>query len=464
MDGNITVCNDSGNSYVLVLGQLLLQELKCIRKEVKEEVRRFADKFQDYIEVTKSAQNFPNNCDQSRVLVNNNVVDFQPTSDLKTKVIKQELCADIDNIFPQSSVDLTECFQDIEVPKLVEVPHAMINNDTSTNIDIDVTSIICDDNDADDSSFAGFLPESPPSVEKKKKAKRNRKSFPRKLQVDPHPSSDDFSGDEVVNDHENMTEITDNHETNEEPWMQFATIRNNIFYCNRCKQNFSQRGALKKHCIVHAAEIYNCNICFQSFQRCEDLKHHKNNDHIELPTNVEIKENSSFRNMNDSAVIETQKSFFLKTANGTKRNKITTITNRPTPVGYPQMKMQDLKARKRGPSSGHKFILPLHHRKNVKIKNNRKFYHCDICFKSFVYTSQSYQRHMMIHTGERPFKCDFCNKGFIRAANLKMHIRIHTGEKPYKCHMCSKQFRMRSGLTTHLRSIHSTDADAVHWV
>ena len=46
-------------------------------------------------------------------------------------------------------------------------------------------------------------------------------------------------------------------------------------------------------------------------------------------------------------------------------------------------------------------------------------------------------------------QCEVCQKSFHSKTNLNRHIRIHTGEKPFVCSTCGKQFTQKSHLQKH---------------
>ena len=77
-----------------------------------------------------------------------------------------------------------------------------------------------------------------------------------------------------------------------------------------------------------------------------------------------------------------------------------------------------------------------------------KLNECPECHGTFT-TEQSLKTHMLIHTGEKPYKCEHCEYRCSTKRSLKRHNYIHTGEKPYACEYCDKRFNQKNHLKRH---------------
>lgn len=84
----------------------------------------------------------------------------------------------------------------------------------------------------------------------------------------------------------------------------------------------------------------------------------------------------------------------------------------------------------------------------------RKQHVCSHCSKEFG-GKTDLERHMLIHSDERPHKCNECGKCYRQAVNLKNHkTTAHEHKKQFACTQCPKSFALKERLRLHMR-LHS---------
>ena len=60
------------------------------------------------------------------------------------------------------------------------------------------------------------------------------------------------------------------------------------------------------------------------------------------------------------------------------------------------------------------------------------------------------KRHMLTHSGEKPFSCKQCEFSCTQAVTLKRHMLTHSGQKPFNCAQCKYSCTRASHLKTHM--------------
>ena len=76
-------------------------------------------------------------------------------------------------------------------------------------------------------------------------------------------------------------------------------------------------------------------------------------------------------------------------------------------------------------------------------QQNKRYFKCDYCEKSFNLSGHLMTHIKRIHEPQKNSKCDYCGKSFTTSDYLKIHIStIHEAQRNYKCSFgsCGKSF------------------------
>ncbi|KAM4534438.1 uncharacterized protein PAE49_022647 [Odontesthes bonariensis] len=188
------------------------------------------------------------------------------------------------------------------------------------------------------------------------------------------------------------------------------------FTCGVCGKRLKSEALLATHARIHTGDKpHRCGVCLRSFQRAACLRQHHARVHLKARASEEL--HAASRRRNAGAV----HAF-------------------PCPVCSRVFRFRSLLA------------------SHALIHSEVRPFACDFCSRRFRRLSHLKRHREVVHAnGARPpesFVCHVCGKDKKCRSQLARHVIIHTGERPYACELCPARFNRHGNLQQHRKRMH----------
>nr|DBA14219.1 TPA: hypothetical protein GDO54_005220 [Pyxicephalus adspersus] len=216
--------------------------------------------------------------------------------------------------------------------------------------------------------------------------------------------------------------------------------RRRPYSCDACPKQFETPSKLARHYLTHTGQKpFQCQDCRKTFRQLVHLERHMMTHTLQFQCSI------CHRHFKNADTFSKHQLLHIEGA----RLKVKVPKK---PVGPRRRRCLSLPLYcfgcQRTFESEEKRLLHQCDFVNVTANRRAETQQCSLCNKVFPSRSKL-ERHIMIHTGQKPFACVLCGKAFRQKAHLKIHELTHTQEKPFQCTWCFKAFKTAEQLLKH---------------
>ncbi|KAM4690077.1 zinc finger protein 770 [Rhinophrynus dorsalis] len=212
-----------------------------------------------------------------------------------------------------------------------------------------------------------------------------------------------------------------------------------IYSCDICPKQFETPSKLARHYLTHTGQKpFQCLDCNKTFRQLVHLERHKMTHTMPFQCNICERNFRKFETFSEHQHLHELFPNELRPA----KKPFSACQKRHLSIPYYCSRCQvTFSTEEKWQLHRCKFLDDI---SKKKCETQR----CEVCEKVFPSWSKL-ERHLLIHTGQRPFTCALCGKSFRQKSHLKIHQLTHSQDRPFQCSHCFKSFKTQGKLIKH---------------